>query len=162
MKKSFQHTIDFLFPIALFFVFSASALLALLMAANLYNNIVLSSNRTFEQGTALSYITEKIRQNDEGGSGHIYLSEFDGYDCLTISQSYGEQIYTTYIYEAEGILKELFLQEGVNASSKAGASIMEVGDLTMDQISDGLFRFTCASSDGSSDSVIVSVRSDTP
>ena len=90
MKQSHQHTIDFLFPIALFFVFSATALIVLLFAANIYQGIVSSSATQFEQTTFLSYVTNKIRQNDEGGTEHIYLDTFDGYDALAIEQTYAD------------------------------------------------------------------------
>lgn len=162
MKKSFQHTIDFLFPIALFFVFTSTALLALLLAANIYNGIVTDSNRAFEQGTTLAYITQKIRQNDSGETGQIYLSEFDGYDALAISQNFSGALFTTYIYEVDGSLKEIFLQNGVEAGAEAGTTIMEIGDLQMEELSEGLFKFSCVSSDGTSDSVIIGVRSESP
>ena len=64
MKKYSQHTIDFLFPIALLFVFTASSLLVLLLASNIYQHIVRDSQSSFEQGTTLTYITNKLRQND--------------------------------------------------------------------------------------------------
>lgn len=162
MKKAYQHTIDFLFPIALFFVFSASSLIVLLLAANIYQNIVSDSQSAFEQGTTLTYITNKLRQNDTQGTEHIYLTQFDGYDALAIEQEYNEQSYITYIYEADGYLKEIFMQKDVTALAKNGTTIMEIFDLTMNELSDGLFQFTCTSTDGTSDSIIVSLHSQTP
>ena len=161
MKRSHQHTIDFLFPIALFFVFSATALMVLLLSANIYQSVVNSSNTSFEQGTSLAYITGKIRQNDAGGTNTVYITEFHSYDCLAIEQEYAGNSYVTYIYEAEGELKELFLQKGVEASAAAGTTVMEAADLKMQEVSDGLFQFTCTSKNGTSDSVLVSVHSDT-
>ena len=161
MKQTQQHAIDFLFPIALFFVFSATALLALLLAANIYHGVVTDSNTSFEQGTALSYLTEKIRQNDTEGCDRIYISQFDGCDALAISQTYGGASYTTYIYESDGDLKEIFLQDGVQATAQTGTTIMEITDLQMEELSEGLFRFTCTSSDGTSDSVIIGLHSET-
>lgn len=160
MKRSRQHTIDFLFPIALFFVFSATALIVLLLAANLYQGITTRSNASFEQETTLSYLAGKIRQNDSAGESRIYLTQFDSYDCLAIEQVFDEQTYITYIYEAEGELKELFLQAGVNASAASGTTLMQIRDLHMEEVSDNLFRFTCSSEDGSSDSLLISVNSE--
>ena len=161
MKQSHQHTIDFLFPIALFFVFSATALIVLLFAANIYQGIVSSSATQFEQTTCLSYVTNKIRQNDEGGTEHIYLDTFDGYDALAIEQTYADASFVTYIYEAEGELKEIFLQEGVEASANSGTTIMEVTDFNMKEIDDGLLKFSCISTDGIENSVIVNIHSET-
>ena len=42
-KRLRQHTIDFIFPIALFFVFAASSLVVLILSANIYRNITENS-----------------------------------------------------------------------------------------------------------------------
>lgn len=161
MKRN-HHMIDFIFPIALFFVFASTALVVLLLSANIYQSIVNNSESSFQTSTALSYITEKIRQNDAGGSDSIYLSEFDQQPALAISQTYGEKVYITYIYESEGQLKEIFLQEGVTASADAGTAIMEIADLQMTQVSTDLLQFTCTATDGSTASSIISTHSSTP
>ncbi len=159
MKKNYQHAIDFLFPIALFFVFSASAVVALLLAANIYQGIVSDSAIQFEQSTALSYLTTKIHQNDTGGDSQIYLTTFDGYDALAIEQTFEDTSFITYIYERDGELKELFLQKGAAVSSKSGTTLMKIEGLTMEAFDNGLFHFTCTSEDGQSDSVMVSLQS---
>lgn len=161
MKKSYQHTIDFLFPVALFFVFSATAILVLLLSTNIYKGVVSDSERNFETGTALSYITQKIRQNDDIENTEIYLSKLDNCEALAISQKYNEQTYITYIYEVNGSLKEAFLQEGVSASANTGTTIMEVGSLEMKQVSDNLLRFSCTSKSGDSMSTLINIHSNT-
>lgn len=108
MNKNYQHTIDFIFPIALFFVFCAVSITALLFSANIYQNIVTNSASQFEQSTSLSYITMKIRQNDQEGASRIYLDEFDGHEALAIQQTFSDTEFVTYIYEADGQLKEFF------------------------------------------------------
>lgn len=52
-KKIKQHTIDFIFPIALFFVFAASSLAVLILSANIYKNITESSKDLFTSRTCL-------------------------------------------------------------------------------------------------------------
>ena len=152
MRKA-KHTIDFLFPIALFFVFACSALFVLLFSANVYEKVVASSNANFETGTSLAYISEKIRQSD--ANGNISISEYDGYQALTIKETYNGQTYTTYIYEMDGYLKELFIKDGVSAPAQTGTTIMETHDFTMQELENGLFHFTCTTSDGSSDSITI-------
>ena len=68
-------------------------------------------------------------------------------------------MYHTYIYEAEGELKELFIQDAISASADFGTTILEIGHLEMNEISDGLFQFICTSTDGSTDSVTIFTRS---
>ena len=62
-----RHMIDFLFPVALFFVFALSALTVLLLAARIYQSTTENSSLNYTSRTGLSYISEKIHQNDLGG-----------------------------------------------------------------------------------------------
>ena len=159
MKKS-QHTIDFLFPLAVFFVFSAAAVVVLLLSANIYKGIVNSSEETFETTTVLSYMNEKIRQSDENGAEAIYLDEFDGCQALAIARQFGDKTYITYIYEFDGELKETFVQEGIAASAKAGTTILEVNNFSMTQVSADLFQFACEDREGNPHSILVSIQSE--
>lgn len=153
-----KHIIDFVFPIALFFVFAASSLVVILLAANIYSSTTKSSESGFETRTILSYMTEKIRQGDEKKA--VSIETFDGHDALAIQSIYGEdQIYMTYIYEDKGILRELFIQDGVDAKASSGKEIMKVSDFCMKKLSDTLFEFSCSSEDGETVKTIVSVRS---
>lgn len=161
MKKNYQHTIDFIFPIALFFVFCAAAVTVLLFSANIYQTIVANSASQFEHTTSLSYITTKIRQNDQEGANRIYLDEFDGHEALAIEQTFSDTAFITYIYEADGELKEIFLQQGAEASAHSGTTIMEIENLDMETLSDGLLKFSSTASDGTADSVIISLHSKT-
>lgn len=161
MKKTHQHTIDFLFSIALFFVFSATAILVLLLSSNIYKNVVANSNHNFEVGTSISYITEKVRQNDNSVTQNIYLCEFDDCKALAISQSYNEMNYVTYIYEHEGLLKEAFVQEGIATSANSGTTIMEIGQIDFSQPTDNLLRVTCTSKTGETASSFINIHSST-
>lgn len=158
MKKYYRHTIDFLFPITLFFVFASTALIVVLLAANLYQKQVDRSETSFRQGTALSYLKEKIRQNDHDAS-NICITTFDGLDALSISQNYDGTSYTTYIYALDGMLTEIFLKSGAEASAAGGTSVMAIESLKMQELQNGCFRFICTSEDGASDSVIIYTRS---
>jgi hypothetical protein len=141
-----KHVIDFLFPIALLFVFAASSFVVILLAANIYSHTTASSEEHYETRTPLSYTAEKIRQADDGGQ--ISIGTFDGQESLIIKQQYGQQDYETYIYAYEGKLMELFIQSGVNAAASSGTEIMKVNDFKMAEISDGLFCFSCTSGTG--------------
>ena len=148
---------DFLFPITLFFIFFCSSVILLLFSANVYESVVEDSNKNFDTGTSLAYVTEKIRQNNS--NGNIKISNFDGYDALEIKEIYDEKTYITYIYEMDGVLKEIFLQEGVPANAKAGTTIMNIKDFCMEDKGNGLIEFTATSHDGSVESVIVGTYS---
>lgn len=152
-----RHMIDFLFPIALFFVFALSALTLILLAARIYQSTTENSSLQYTSRTGLAYISEKVHQNDENGT--VYLGSFDGCDALVLEQEYEEETYYTYIYISEQNLKELFIKEGAEADAEDGRTILEVQDFTMEQISDKLFRFECTDMKERTSSIVIGVRS---
>lgn len=70
--------IDILFLLALFSVFLMSALFVVLFGANIYKSTVANMDSSFKNRTAVSYVTEKVRQHDESGSVDVMY-----YDKLT-------------------------------------------------------------------------------
>lgn len=154
-----KHVIDFLFPISLFFVFAATSLAVILLAANIYSDTTSAAESGYSTRTALSYITEKIHQSDSEGA--VSLGTFDNRDALIIRQTFDHELtYTTYIYEDNGILRELFIQDGVHALAGNGKEIMPVQGFIMKKLSGSLFQFTCSSSEGKPLSTIVAVKSE--
>lgn len=152
-----RHVIDFIFPIALFFVFAASSLVVLILAADIYGSTTNQLQANDENRTALSYISEKIRQNDAGGA--LEIATVEGIECLALAADYNDVPYTTYIYEYEGMLKELFARDDASVSLKDGKDIMEISSLTILQIDDRLYQFITVDSQDREDSLVVSERS---
>jgi len=157
LNKKKTHTIDIIFPLALFLVFTASALLVILLAANTYRNITTQSHDNYTSRTSLSYIREKIRHNDASGS--IDIGNLDGEDCLLISQSYGGSDYITYIYQDRGSLKELFVKDGVDVNLSNGTEIMPVEDFSVEKETDTLYFFTVIDTYGNEDSILINIKS---
>lgn len=152
-----RHVIDFIFPIALFFVFAASSLVVLILAADIYGSTTNQLQANDENRTALSYISEKIRQNDAGGA--LEIATVEGIECLALAADYNDVPYTTYIYEYEGMLKELFARDDASVSLKDGKDIMKISSLTILQIDDRLYQFITVDSQDREDSLVVSERS---
>ncbi|HCT91002.1 MAG TPA: DUF4860 domain-containing protein [Lachnospiraceae bacterium] len=152
-----RHMIDFLFPVALFFVFALSALTLILLAARIYRSTTENSSRNYTSRTGLSYISEKIHQSDEGG--RIYPGEFEGCEALIIEQTYREKIYRTYIYAFDGSLRELFVRDGTYAKASDGNSLLEIHDFSIEQITDDLLKFDCTDSMDRRASALIAIRS---
>lgn len=153
-----KHVVDIIFPFAVFFVFAASSLLVILLAADIYRDTTAMADSNYESRTVLSYMREKIHQADENAG--VSIGSFDGHDSVIIRQSYGQQNYQTYIYEDGGVLRELFLQEGVEASAADGRKIMEVHNLQLEQLEKGLFRISCTAREGEKLETVVAVVSE--
>ncbi len=152
-----RHVIDFIFPIALFFVFAASSLVVLILAADIYGSTTNQLQANDENRTALSYISEKIRQNDTGGA--LEITSIEGTECLSLSADYNDVPHTTYIYEYDGMLKELFVRDDVSVSLKDGKDIMEISSLSISRIDDHLYHFITVDSQGRESSLVASERS---
>lgn len=87
------------------------------------------------------------------------IQSVDGRDCLVLAGNSDGIAYTTYIYEYDGSLKELFIRDGVSASLKCGKDIMELESFQMEEIEEGLFRFVFTDKDGRKSSSLVAERS---
>lgn len=152
-----NHMIDFLFPVALFFVFAVSALTVILLATNIYRSTTKNSSLNYTANTCLSYITEKIHQSDE--NGNVSIGTFDGLDALVIEQEFNDETYFTYIYASQNELKELFVKEGVQVTASSGKTILPIQSFTMEQAAKQAFSFTCIDEDGQKASSVVSMHS---
>lgn len=156
-RTQHRHVIDLVFPIAVFFVFAASSLAVLMLAANLYGKQTAEAEGNYTARISLSYISEKIRQNDKDGG--VSIQSIEGEDALALKTLLNDVVYTTYIYEHEGMLKELFIRNDVEAHLSDGKPIMELEGFTMEEIGERLFRFTSMDSDGNTQTLIASERS---
>lgn len=152
-----RHVIDLLFPIALLLVLAVSALFFVILAANVYQKNVTWEESNYENRTCLAYVTEKIRQNDAGGG--ITIGTFDGESCLMLRQDFGGQSYVTYLYSYEGMLRELFVQEGVEMKASDGQKILEVNDFKVVEQEEGIFKISCTDENGTEFVTYAAVKS---
>ena len=152
-----SHVIDRIFPLAVLFVFAASSLVVLILSVHIYTGQTEQAEAHYRTDTPLSYIEEKIRQNDSDGG--ISAGTFQGQECLVLKGGSGDIRYTTYIYSYKGKLKELSLRDATDASLSDGKDILAVADFSVSEIRPGLFRFTSTDTDGTTASVTISERS---
>ena len=155
-RTKHKHMIDFLFPVALFFVFALSALTVILLAAKIYQSTTEHSSFNYTSRTCLSYIAEKIHQNDVGGT--VSIGTFDGCDALVLDQAHGEDTYYTYIYVHENELKELFIKEGAEVTAADGKTVLKVEDFSMESLSDNLMQFHCVDENNQESSSVLCIR----
>lgn len=154
-----HHVIDFLFPIALFFLFTISAVVVVLLAGRIYQSSVENASRNDTARTALSYITEKVHQNDSADA--VMLGTFDGCDSLILKQEYNGISYYTYIYPHDGVLKELFVKEGANATADSGKSILSIQDFSANFVNNHLLKCECTDENGNFASIFIGISSQT-
>ena len=154
--KSKSHMIDILFALALFCVFAVSALLVALVGARVYESIVENMNTNFDTRSSISYISTKIRQNDELGS--VVVADIDGKPALLMEQVIGDTTYNTWIYHHDGALKEIFAASDANLDLETGKSIIEIEEFSIEQVRIGLFKISAIDQRGVSVETFISTR----
>ena len=157
LGTSNRHMIDLIFPVSVFFVFAASSLAVLMLSARLYRTQTEKADNNYTTRTSLAYVNEKIRQGDTNGG--IFIQTIEDQECLAIESAIDGISYTTYIYAADGMLKELFIRDDAPLHLTDARTIMEVNDFTMEEIGANLFRFTSADGNGNTSVLITSERS---
>lgn len=143
MKNRYEnkHMVDILFVLALFVVFAISALMLVILGADVYKKTVTSMDKNFEDRTATSYIVEKIRQADQADS--IRVTDLgDGEDALCIVRRVGENEYHTLLYVYDHSLCELSTRGDATPVPEYGTKLFSLDNLTITKESEHLFTVT--------------------
>lgn len=156
-NKGRSHSVDTIFVLTLFCVFAVAVLLALIMGTRTYSAISDRADETYYSRTALSYIVEKVRHNDEQGS--VFVSEFSGIPALELRTEFDGVSYSTYMYIYEGNVCELFCETGLDLSADAGIPIIPGSDLRFEKAGDNLLKISYADLSGQEGDVLVALRS---
>lgn len=167
-KQDKHFIVDILFVLALFGVFTVSALMLVMVGSEVYRHTVEDMESNYETRTSVAYVTEKIRQNDtslaEGrsdSSKHISISTLSGEQTLMLTQSVNGETYCTYLYLHDGYLKELLTKSGSYLGDDilaAGQEIMELSDFTMEQVSEHLLSIRLTTPRGEAHNIFVSIH----
>lgn len=147
-----SHYVDFLAVLFLFGVFVISGILLIQFGTRIYEHVLTSMNENDDRRTAVAYITQKVRQNEDAGA--VSTGEFDGYNALLLSQEYNEKTYITYLYAKDGNLCELFCAEDANLSADTGTAILPVQSAAFSQTAQSI-RVQLVTEDGASNSFLI-------
>lgn len=123
-----RHTIDFVFVLLLFCIFSISALALVYTGSQVYASTVATMEENFNQNVVMDYLLEKLRQNNVVGG--IEVTQMNGVEVLCLHERIGENEYTTYIYVEDGELKELLVNDDDALSLTGGQALMQVDQLS--------------------------------
>ena len=150
-----SHVVDVLFSLALFCVLTATALLVVVLGANVYKQTVAGMTQNYNTRTSISYLAEKIRQNDAAGC--IAIGEV-GADALILEQKAEQSDYQTWIYSSSGKLCEVMVAGGTNVKAADGQPIMDLADLKIDWDAQGMLQLTATDIDGAVTTLKLSIR----
>lgn len=157
LRRRDKSIVDTLFLLALFGVFLICALFIVLFGAKIYKNTVKSSEDSFINRTCYTYITEKVRQNDN--SKGICIDSSDSGTVIKLTRTVSDKEYNTYLYCDDGYLKEYTTSSDNSLNKSAGSSIIELNSIDAHKCNDNLYYFTLTGADFST-SFYVSITSD--
>ena len=144
MKRN-THIVDIIFILSLFCIFPASALLVVLMGADVYQGITKDMDHNYSSRSSISYVTEKIRQHDS--KGQVFVGNLEGEPALILTQNYNNEVYETWIYRDGNHLKEIMVAAGTTVNPGDGQELMEVSDFQL-EAADQSIRIAAADEDG--------------
>lgn len=156
-SKHRKHTIDILFVITLFLVFTVSVLMLTGTGAKVYERIVDHMETNYNSRTAYTYIFNKIHRADKNGS--VRIGSLSGQDAVLLFEEIDNVAYCTYLYCYDGQLMELFTRYGQSMDPKYGTPILEVEKFSVTQETDTLYRFSITPKKGDAETVYVHTRS---
>lgn len=131
-------SIQFLFTMLLLIFLVMSALFTILFGAKTYENIENRMNESFSSTTALSYISNKIKQNDNAGM--VLVDNIQDISVLKLVEVYDKDVYNTLIYCKDGKLKELFSSADSKLTLDDGIDIMELEGISFENIEKNLIK----------------------
>ena len=133
------------FTLLLVAAFALLALFAVMTGANVYRNTAAAAEENYAARTSLLYVTEKLRQC--GGAPCATVGTVGGVDALVLRQTVEGNDVLTYIYAADGALREVVALSGVAVNVRDGQPIMELSALRLSE-ANGLLTIQTEAADG--------------
>jgi hypothetical protein len=153
------HVTDILFTLSLFCLFTTCAFLVVLTGIQVYRTTVSDMEDNYSSKTALSYVTEKIRQHDFAGG--VSVVSLKGENALVLKDQADGETYLTYIYAYEDYLWELSVKEGTPVSRDMGQKIIQVQDFSIEKKENGFFELSASDSRQNPLTILFHLRSET-
>jgi len=157
-RKRNKSIVDILFLLALFCAFLISALFIVLFGARIYKKTVSDMQVNYTSRTALSYVTEKLRQHDSTGCISIQIT--DSQPVLVLTQDINGEEYSTYLFSYDGYLKEVTMKAGNGVDLNSGQKLIELKSFIAEQVNNSLYHFTITDSQDNTVDFYISLYSD--
>ncbi len=151
-----RHMVDVLFVLSLFCVFAFSALMLVMIGADVYKKTASNMDTNYASRISYAYLSEKIRQNDRADS--FSIGTYGGSDAFMISEEINGTTYYTYLYQYDGKLRELFTNTPDTLNPGAGQAIMDCSEFSVVTLDDHLFCFSMTTSEDVETTLYVSTR----
>lgn len=157
MEQKKQHIVDIVFVLCLFCVFAILSLFVVVMGASVYKGISKDMTANYNVRSSLTYLTEKIRQNDSAASAQI--GTLGGETALVLTEVVQDREYETWIYVSDGALYEVAVTAGTQVSLGDGQMVTELSDFEIERLDDHLMRIRAVDLDGNTFETMLHTKS---
>ncbi len=135
-------------------VFSVAVIPSILFGARFYKKLGQTGAQTFEDRTAVQYLSTKLRQSD---TRNVSIEDFGGVNALVITEDIDGMTYATRIYCHDGWLMELFALASGEFEPIDGEKLMPLSLLEA-ECENGLFAITLTYENGNERQMFISGR----
>lgn len=164
MKQERRYIVDILFVLALFGVFTISALVVVIIGADVYKHTMESMSRNYDSRTAIAYVSEKVRQADvltSDGTSSVEISTLADCPALALHAEENGEAFCTWLYYHDGWLKELYVRKDADLGGNmlaAGEDILQLSDLEYTMLSKDLLWVSMTLPDGQKHNLYLTLR----
>lgn len=142
-RKS-NSSIDTMAVLLLYLLFSMLVIFTFVAGIKAYHSVRNRNNNNYALRTTLQYIANKAKAYQSKGA--ISVGELNGNKALVIKEEIDGRIFNTYIYENEGKLYELFIEDNTQVDLTWGIEINQINAFEPVDLSDGLIMIKSGSS----------------
>ena len=155
-ERNGKLNVDGVLALVLFGVFAVCVLLVLLQGARSYERLTRRGQDSYNERTAVQYITTRVRQADSMGAVSIGIK--DGIQTLQLTENIDGENYVTCVYCYNGEIRELFGAEKYVFSPEDGQMIIAANELSF-ELDGKLLTVSIVYPDGSKTQFCVNIRS---
>lgn len=123
MNGKKTHSLDTIFVLLIFCLFTICSLFLVLIGEHVYRGIVDQIDSNNEIRASLSYVANKVHAAEIDETA---VQTIKGQQVLVITENYNGEDYHTYIYEYKGFLMELFTKADNSFTPGDGDKITEI------------------------------------
>lgn len=155
LSKKKSTSIDIIFVMTLFAIFTILSSLVIVIGINVYKNISDNQKDNNQIRTTLTYIVNKVRANDE--EAKIYIENKDNVDVLVFESDMDGTAIQNLIFFHNGELKEATIAKGDDFDLTFGDVVIKTKEFKFD-INDNRLNINVKDKDGKSISQSVNFK----
>lgn len=142
-----QFSFQFIFIMLLFLMIVFLSVMIIMLGSDIYSGINNDRTGNYEKRVSLSYVSNKIRQNDKKDC--VRIESLNGENAVVINEVFDDARYETWIYFYDNAIYEMFIDAGMEFNPDDGMKILKVESFNIEKLEEDLYKFTTKSNNES-------------